>query len=108
MSTGGALLSLPAQARPGDLVELRVLIAHPMETGLRSDDAGRTVPRHIIRELQIHYAGQEVLRAELSPAITANPYLSVSLRATITAPVVCRWIDDQGREASAQAMLRVS
>ncbi|MBU6273221.1 MAG: thiosulfate oxidation carrier complex protein SoxZ [Betaproteobacteria bacterium] len=108
MTPGQAIISLPSAARPGETVEVRVLIAHPMETGLRSDDAGQTVPRHIIREVVVEYAGTEVLRAELSPAITANPYLSVFLRAGPSGPVVCRWIDDRGREGRAQALLRVA
>jgi sulfur-oxidizing protein SoxZ len=108
MTPGQALISLPPAARPGEIVEVRVLIAHPMETGLRSNDAGQTVPRHIIREVVIEYAGAEVMRVELSPAITANPYLGVFLRAGPSGPVVCRWIDDRGHEARAQALLRVS
>ncbi len=81
MSAIRALLRLPATARPGEVVEVRLLMQHPMETGFRPDAGGRTVPRNILRRIEARFEGELVFAADLFPAITANPYLAFPLRA---------------------------
>jgi sulfur-oxidizing protein SoxZ len=102
-----ALLSLPSRVRPGEIVEVRALIAHPMETGLRTADAGGRVPRHIIEQFHCTYNGVDVCRIELFIAITANPYLAFHLRARDSGLVECTWTDDRGARQSASARLTV-
>lgn len=102
-----ALISLPSRARRGDVIEVRALIAHPMETGLRTADAGGRVPRHIIEQFHCTFNGVEVCRIALFIAITANPYLAFHLRALDSGLVECTWTDDRGVRQSASARLTV-
>lgn len=90
------LLNIPRSARPGEIVTIRTLIQHTMETGYRPGADGEVLPREIIRRFTATYDGAEVFAAELSPAIAANPFLSFSLVATRTAPLVLRWQGDNG------------
>ena len=69
-------LRVPTTAKKGELVEVKTLITHPMETGLRKDADGKLVPRLIVNTLAVTYNGKPVLNAKLEPAVAANPYLS--------------------------------
>lgn len=102
-----ALLNLPARVRRGEVFEIRALVAHPMETGLRTGPTGGTVPRNIIEQFSCTYDGVEVFRATLHPAITANPYLAFFTRATESGLIECTWIDDRGQRQSASARITV-
>lgn len=102
-----ALLNLPARVRRGDVFEIRALVAHPMETGLRTGPDGSRLPRHIIEQFVCTYDGVEVFRATLHPAITANPYLAFFTRATQSGLIECTWIDDRGERQRASAPVTV-
>jgi len=91
-----ALIRMPTEAKRGEVVEVKTLISHPMETGYRRDSMGQPIPRHIINRFVCTYNGQEVFRAEFFPAIAANPFLSFFTVATETGEVVMQWTDDQG------------
>ena len=101
------LLTVPSSAKRGEVVEIRTLIAHPMETGYRPDDSGKIVPRNIIRRFSCHYNGELVFSAELFPAVSANPYLAFPLRAIDTGPLVFSWEGDNGFVQTEQAELKV-
>ncbi len=102
------LLTVPATAKRGDVVEIRSLIAHPMETGYRPDDAGKIMPRNILRRFSCHYNGVLVFSAELFPAISANPYLAFHLRAVDSGPLVFSWEGDNGFMQSEQVDFKVA
>jgi sulfur-oxidizing protein SoxZ len=102
-----ALIRVPAKARRGEIVEIRTMVSHPMETGHRTGPDGRLVPRDIIREMVCTYDGQTVFRAELFPAMSANPYLTFDLVATRTGDVTFRWTDDRGRSLTRSARIEV-
>jgi sulfur-oxidizing protein SoxZ len=91
-----ALVNLPARARPGEIVEIKALLQHPMETGFRTGPDGALVPRHIVDRFLCTFEGEEVFSAELHPAIAANPFLSFTMRATRSGTLTLRWFDDQG------------
>ena len=74
--TARIMASVPAQAKRGEAIEIKTLISHPMESGYRVGPNGAMIPRDIIRLFTCTYNGEEVFRAELSPAIAANPFLS--------------------------------
>lgn len=102
------LLNVPKTAKPGEIVEVKLLISHPMETGQRKDESGQTVPRNIIHDFRCTYGGAEVMRLELHPAVAANPYLAFSLRADRSGTVEMHWVDDQGVEGSQSAEIEVA
>ncbi len=102
-----ALIRVPAQAKRGELIEIKILISHPMETGQRRDDTGRPIPRDIINRFVCTYNGEEVFRADLFPAIAANPFLSFFTVATASGELVFQWTDDQGNTQTETARISV-
>jgi sulfur-oxidizing protein SoxZ len=84
------------EANKGDLVEVKALVSHPMETGLRKGGDGNLVPRKILNKVICTVNGLEVFSADLEPAISSNPYIRFKFRAMESGPVVLTWIDDDG------------
>jgi sulfur-oxidizing protein SoxZ len=103
-----ARIQVPASARRGEIVEVRILIQHPMETGFRYDALGRRTPRNAIQTLECRYGGVEVFRATMSSGIAANPYLKFFTRARESGDVECRWIDQESVKGFASARLAVA
>lgn len=103
-----ARIQLPRQARRGELVEVRIVIKHPMETGYRRDARGERVPRNAIHSFACRYNGAEVFRATLSSGIAANPFLRFFIRAGETGELDFWWLDDDENEATARARLVVA
>lgn len=90
------LITVPTSARRGEIIEIRTLIAHPMETGHRVDVDGRVLPRDILRRFVCRYDGETVFEATLHPAIAANPYLVFTTRATVSGTLTFSWEGDHG------------
>ncbi len=90
------LITAPATAKRGDIIELRTLIAHGMETGFRPDANGQTKPRDLINRFRCRYNHDVVVRAELSPAVAANPYLAFTTVATESGTLSFTWEGDNG------------
>jgi sulfur-oxidizing protein SoxZ len=94
------LLSVPAKAKRDEIIEIKALIQHEMETGFRVASGGNAIPRDIITDFVCKYNGEEVFRAELFPAISANPFLAFFTTATKSGTIVFEWSGDNGpREA---------
>lgn len=89
-------IKVPRSATPGEIMEIRTMVSHKMETGYRRNTRGEIVPRHIINRFVCEYAGQVVFEAELGPGIAANPYLSFYVKAVSTGPITFTWQDDRG------------
>ncbi len=77
-----ALIHVPATAKNGEVIEIKTLISHSMETGYRIGVTGTPIPRDIIDDFVCTYNGEEVFRAKLYPAIAANPFISFFTVAT--------------------------
>lgn len=91
-----ALIHMPATARRGEVIEIRALIAHPMETGYRPGADGKVLARDIIRRFTCRYNGEVVFAAELHPAISANPYIAFYTVATDSGSLEFKWEGDRG------------
>jgi len=90
------LITVPATARRGEVIEIRTLINHPMETGYRRDADGRAMARDLIRRFTCRYDGEVVFAAELHAAVAANPYLSFHTVATASGVLSFSWEGDNG------------
>lgn len=101
-------IRLPAEAKPGEIIEIKALISHEMETGQRKDQEGRLVPRKIIKEFIASFNGQMVFRAEWFPSISANPYQAFYFRARESGTFEFVWRDDDGSEYKTAARLTVA
>jgi len=91
------LINFPQRAKRGEIIDIKTLIQHPMETGYRLDSKGAVIPRDIISRFTCAYNGDEVFRVELFPAISANPFIAFSTLATESGELVFSWIDDNGQ-----------
>jgi sulfur-oxidizing protein SoxZ len=103
-----ALVNVPKTAKRGDVIEIKVLISHPMETGYRPGADGRLVPRDIIRRFTCTYNGEEVFRADLFPAISANPFLAFTTIATESGTLSFTWTGDNGFAQTESASIVVT
>lgn len=102
-----ALLNVPARARRGEVIEIKTLISHAMETGYRRTSLGAPIPRDIIRLFVCTYNGMEVFRAELHPAIAANPFIVFSTVATESGTLTFHWTGDNGFSVTKSAAIAV-
>ena len=102
-----ALINVPARAKRGDVIEIKTLMSHIMETGYRHTAEGAVVPRDIITSFVCRYNGAEVFRAELFPAIAANPFISFFTTATESGKFEFEWIGDNGFSETASASIAV-
>jgi sulfur-oxidizing protein SoxZ len=102
-----ARVRLPRSARPGEVVEVRTLVEHPMETGLRTDGGGQVVPRGMLSRLVVRMNGEQVLAADLRNGTSANPYHVFFVRIERSSEFEFVWTDEAGRVA-ARASARVS
>jgi len=102
------LLNLPQTARRGEVIEIRTLIQHVMETGYRLDGSGQPIPRDILRSFTCVYNNAEVFRAEFSPAIAANPFLSFTVVAEEDGILIFTWTGDNGFEQRETRRLTVT
>ena len=103
-----ARIQVPSGAKRGEVIRVRLLIQHAMETGYRLGGDGRKVPKNVIRSLVCRYNGVEVFRAELSPGIAANPYLQFPMIAGESGELEFTWLDDAGERGVARQALAVA
>jgi sulfur-oxidizing protein SoxZ len=98
-----ALVNVPAKAKRGEVIEIKTLISHPMETGYRHSTTGVAIPRDIIHTFVCRYNGEQVFRADLHPAIAANPFITFFTVATESGVVEFAWTDDQNETHTQKA-----
>jgi sulfur-oxidizing protein SoxZ len=103
-----ARVQIPKEARRGDVIEVRIVIQHPMETGFRRDDVGRIIKRNVINIFSCRYNGAEVFRADLSSGIAANPYLQFHTVAEASGELEFDWMDDEGRQGTERQPIAVT
>ena len=91
----------------GDVADVKVLMNHPMETGLRKDaKTGQLVPAHFITEVSASVNGAPVLNAEMSGAVSKNPYLGFKVKGPKAGDkVVVNWLDNKGNKNAAEATI---
>ena len=90
----------------GDTADVRILVAHPMETGQRKDAAGNIVPVHFIQTLNVTHNGKTVMDAQWSQAISRNPFLGLRVKgAKAGDKIVVSWTDNKGDKRTDEAVV---
>jgi sulfur-oxidizing protein SoxZ len=102
-----ALINVPQKVKSGQVIEIKTLISHIMETGFRHDNVGKAIPRNIITTFVARYNGEEIFRADLFPAIAANPFLSFHTVATESGTIDFEWTGDNGFHETGTAKITV-
>ena len=94
-----ALINVPAKAKRGEVIGMKVLISHTMETGFRYTTTGERIERDIVHTFVATYNGDEIFRAELHSAMSANPFLAFHTVATDSGIIEFKWFGDNGLAA---------
>lgn len=85
----------------GGITEVKVLMRHDMETGLRKDAAGKIVPAHFIQQISARHKDREVLSAQFGPSIAKDPFLGFRFKGGVKGDkVTVSWIDNLGEQRS--------
>ncbi len=92
----GIRIAAPDTASPGEVIEIRTLIQHPMESGFRRDARGVAIARDIITRFECRYLGDLVFAADFFPAIAANPFLTFHVRARESGTLTFSWTSQDG------------
>jgi sulfur-oxidizing protein SoxZ len=101
-------LKLPKDAKKGEIIQIKTLVQHPMETGLRKDASGNVIPRKIINKFTCEFNGKPVFSAELEPAVAANPYLQFTARVDESGSFKFTWVDDDGTVTTVEEPITVT
>jgi sulfur-oxidizing protein SoxZ len=98
---------MPATAKAGEVIEVKTLISHEMESGQRKDAAGKLIPRKIIKEFTATFNGKLIMKADWHGAVSANPYQSFFVRVPETGTFAFTWLDDDGSKYSSEHKVTV-
>ena len=96
MSNPTPRVRMPTTAKKDEVIEVKTLISHEMETGLRKDANGPPVPRRIIKQFVAKFNGREIMKADWHTAISANPYQGFFVKVPESGTFEFTWQDDNG------------
>jgi sulfur-oxidizing protein SoxZ len=99
---------MPTTAKKGEILEIRIIVQHDMESGFRHTETGQRIPRDIIRDFRCAYNGVEVFRVELHPAMGANPLIVFTTTAIESGTLEFKWSGDNGYASSTTSTLTVT
>ncbi|MGE3246590.1 MAG: thiosulfate oxidation carrier complex protein SoxZ [Beijerinckiaceae bacterium] len=108
MATPKPRVRVPAKAAKGDVIEIKTLISHHMESGQRRDSKGGKIARQIINKFTAAFNGKTFFEADWHPAISANPYQSFFYRASQSGEFTFSWKDDNGQTYTATKKITVA
>jgi len=89
-------VKVPKKAAAGEVITIKTLISHPMESGQRKDKDGNLVPRQIINKFTCEFNGQVVFTCDMDPAVSANPYVEFNAKVNESGTFKFSWVDDDG------------
>ncbi|SNS52658.1 thiosulfate oxidation carrier complex protein SoxZ [Tropicimonas sediminicola] len=89
-------VKVPKSAAAGDVITIKTLISHPMESGQRKDGDGNPIPRSIINRFTCDFNGKNVIDVTLEPAISTNPYFEFEATVPEAGEFKFTWYDDDG------------
>jgi sulfur-oxidizing protein SoxZ len=101
-------IKLPKEAKKGEVIEIKTLIAHVMETGLRKDQDGKIIPRKIINKFTCEFNGKPVFSVDIEPAVAANPYMQFTAKVEESGTFKFSWTDDDGTVTTAEQQIAVT
>src|SRR5690348_11337662 len=101
-------LKLPREAKKGDIIEIKTLLPHPMESGQRKGKDGKVIPRKIINKFVGTFNGKPVFTADLEPAVAANPYMEFFAKVEESGTFKFAWTDDDGTVTTAEQKITVT
>ncbi|MBF0246530.1 MAG: thiosulfate oxidation carrier complex protein SoxZ [Alphaproteobacteria bacterium] len=101
-------VKLPKSAQKGEIVEVKTLATHDMETGNRKGKDGNKIPRLILNKFTCSFGGKEIFSADMHPSVSANPYIAFNIRAESSGEYTFTWIDDNKEVTEVKETMTVS
>lgn len=101
-------VKVPKSASAGDIINIKTLISHIMESGQRKDKDGNVIPRKIINKFACEFNGSPVFSADIDPAIAANPYFEFKAKVNESGTFKFTWTDDDGTVTETEKNIEVS
>lgn len=90
----------------GSVTEVKVLMSHPMETGLRKDPSGNLIPAHYITQVTAEHGGKQILKADWSQSVSQNPFLAFKFKGGSKGESVkVSWVDSKGDKRTDEAKI---
>ncbi len=109
MAKSKARVKVPKTAKKGEVFQVKTLISHKMETGLRKNKkTGKKIPRFIIKQFTCTYNGATVVDCDWNTPISANPYMAFYVKADKSGDLVFKWTDDAGKTVEKTASITVN
>jgi len=101
-------IKVPKKAAAGDVITIKTLISHKMESGQRKDkETGEIIPRKIINAFTATFDGDTVFAADIKPALSANPYIQFQVKVSRSGEFHFEWTDDDGSVYEARRAIDV-
>lgn len=107
MATPKPRVKVPKSAAAGEVITIKTLISHTMESGQRKDSAGNVIPRQIINTFTCTFNDKPVFSCDMLPAVSANPYFEFSAKMTESGTFKFVWVDDNGETYTHEEAIEV-
>jgi sulfur-oxidizing protein SoxZ len=107
MATPKPRVKVPKKASKGDVITIKTLISHTMESGQRKDKEGNLIPRQIINKFTCEFNGNTVFACDIDPAVSANPFFEFTAKVEESGTFVFTWVDDDGSVYSTESKIEV-
>jgi sulfur-oxidizing protein SoxZ len=101
-------IKIPKKAAAGDIITIKTLVSHSMESGQRKDDDGNLIPRKIINKFVCSFNGSPVFSCAIDPAVAANPYLEFRAKVMESGTFTFEWTDDDESVIQAENAIEVA
>jgi len=101
-------VKVPKSAAAGDIIKIKTLLSHTMESGQRKDKEGNVIPRKIINKFVCEFNGAMVFSADIDPAVAANPYFEFKAKVNESGTFKFIWTDDDGSVIETEKQIEVS
>ena len=104
---GKKIKEVMEKAEIGEVITIKTLISHPMESGQRKDKEGNVIPRKIINKFVATFEGEEVVNVDIDPAVSANPYFQFAMKFPGAGTMKFEWTDDDGSVYATEKKIKV-
>ncbi len=100
-------VKVPKKAKAGEVITIKTLINHKMESGFRKDKKGELIPRKIINKFTAKFNGTQVFAVDIEPAVSANPFLQFNVKVQESGEFEFTWVDDDGKVYATKKTIKV-
>jgi len=101
-------IKVPKTASAGDVIKIKALVSHTMESGQRKDKEGNVIPRKIINKFECSFNGQTVFGCDIDPAVSANPFIEFRAKVAESGTFHFKWTDDDGTVIEGEKSIEVA